>query len=139
MGDGMEAGLPAMQAARNSWRCVQDHDREGWLDLMAEDVCVEDPIGQAPTNPTGQGVRGKKALGEFYDMSIAPSKMEIEVHESHAAENESAHLMTIRATLANGVTTKIRSIFTYRVNDAGKITNLRGYWTMGDMEIEQPG
>ncbi len=134
----MAEEIPAMQAARNSWRCVQAHDREGWLDLMAEDVCVEDPIGVAPTNPTGKGVRGKKALGEFYDMSIGPSKMEIEVHESHAAENESAHLMTIRATLPNGVTTKIRSIFTYRVNDAGKITNLRGYWTVGGMEITQP-
>ena len=130
---------PALVAAQNSWRCVQAHDKQGWLDLMAEDICIEDPIGVAPTNPTGKGLRGKAAVSEFYDENIGPSKIEIETHESFVAEKESAHVLSLTATLPNGVKTRVKGIFTYRLNDEGKITNLRGYWHMGAMDFEQPG
>ena len=129
---------PALAAAQNSWRCAQAHDKEGWLDLMADDVCIEDPIGEALTNPTGKGVRGKAEVGEFFDKFIAPATLVIETHESRAAGNESAHVLSLTTTLANGVVTRVRGIFTYHLNDAGKLTNLRGYWTMADMSIEQP-
>ncbi len=129
---------PALAAAQNSWKCVQNHDREGWLDLMADDVCFEDPIGVAPTNPTGKGVQGKAELAEFYDKNIGPSSIRIETHESSVAGNESAHVMTLRTTLSNGVKTTVRGIFTYRLNDEGLLSNLRGYWTMADMSFEQP-
>jgi steroid delta-isomerase len=129
----------AMVAARSSWRCVQTHDRQGWLDLMADDVCMEDPIGVAPTNPTGKGVQGKAAITEFYDTHIGPSTIVVETHESYASEaNEAAHVMTLNTTLSNGLKTRVRGIFTYRTNDEGKITNLRGFWTMATMEFEQP-
>jgi len=91
---------PAMVAARNSWRCVQAHDKEGWLELMAEDVCMEDPIGVAITNPTGKGIQGKQGLSEFYDNNIGPSTIVIEPHESFISEaNEVAHVMTLTTTL----------------------------------------
>jgi len=129
---------PALAAAQSSWRCVQAKDKQGWLDLMADDVCVEDPIGVGITNPSGEGVQGKAALSEFYDKHMASSTIVITTHESHAAGNESAHVMTLETTLANGVKSKVRSIFTYRINDAGKITNLRGYWVLDDMSFTQP-
>ncbi len=132
---------PAIQASRNSWRCVMAKDKQGWLDLMAEDICVEDPIGVAPTNPDGKGVRGKAALSEFYDKNMASSTIEIETHESYAADNdknESAHLMTLRTTLFNGMKVIVRGIFTYRINDEGKITNLRGFWSLSGSEFIQP-
>ena len=132
---------PAIQASRNSWRCVMAKDKQGWLDLMAEDICVEDPIGVAPTNPDGKGVRGKAALSEFYDKNMASSTIEIETHESYAADNdknESAHLMTLRTTLFNGMKVIDRGIFTYRINDEGEITNLRGFWSLSGSEFVQP-
>jgi steroid delta-isomerase len=130
---------PAMLAAKNSWRCVQAHDKQGWLDLMADDVCMEDPIGVAPTNPTGKGVQGKSAVEAFWDKNIGPSTIRIETHESYAAEgNEAAHVMTLNTTLSNGVKTRVRGIFTYRVNDEGQISNLRGFWNMSVMEFETP-
>ena len=46
---------PAIIAARNSWRRVQAHDKQGRLDLMADDVCIEDPIGAGATHPTARG------------------------------------------------------------------------------------
>ena len=62
---------PALTASHSSWRCVQAHDREGWLALMADDVVIEDPIGKSVTNPDGTGVRGKEAVGAFFDNNIA--------------------------------------------------------------------
>jgi len=130
----------ALLASRRSWACVQAKDKPGWLALMADDICMEDPIGRAFTNPTGEGVRGKAAVSEFYDKNIAPSTIRIETHESYASEaNECAHVMTLTTTLANGAVSKVRGIFTYRTDEAGLITNLRGFWNMGLMEFKQPG
>jgi len=130
---------PAMVASRNSWRCVQAKDKAGWLALMSDDVCIEDPIGVAMTNPTGKGIRGKAEVGEFYDKNIAPATIRIEPHESFASEaNEVAHLLTLTTTLPNGVVSRVRGIFTYRTNDEGQLCSLRGYWNMGLMEFEQP-
>ena len=134
----MSEMVPAMAAAKNSWRCVQRKDKEGWLALMADDICLEDPIGVALTNPTGEGVRGKTELSAFYDKNMAESTISIEVHESHVAANTSAHVMTLTTTLPGGVISRVRGIFTYYVDDEGKITNLRGYWQMSDMSFEQP-
>ena len=128
---------PAILAAQNSWRCAETRDKAGWLALMSEDVCIEDPIGEAPTNPTGKGVRGKPEVGQFFDKFIAPAQIVVETHESTAAGNESAHVLTLNTTLSNGVVTRVHGIFTYRLDDAGKLTNLRGYWRLADMVVEQ--
>ena len=105
---------------------------------MADDVCIEDPIGEAPTNPTGKGVRGKEEVSKFYDSFMAQSKIVVTTHQSRAAGNESAHVLTLSTTLANGVTTHVTGIFTYLLNEEGLLTNLRGYWTMADMSVENP-
>jgi len=135
----MDEKHPALIAARNSWRCVQGKLREEWLDLMADEILIEDPIGVGPTNPTGEGLRGKQAAADFWDENIGPSTIRIETHESCVAGLESAHVMTLRTTLSNGVKTTVHGIFTYRVNEAGKLRNLRGYWTLDVMKFEKPG
>ena len=57
---------PVMAASRESWRCVQTHDREGWLALMAPDVVIEDPIGEGDHQPGRSGSarqgRGRRLL-----------------------------------------------------------------------------
>ena len=42
---------------------------------MSDDIVVEDPIGEAVTNPDGTGVRGKEALAAFYDANIGPNHL----------------------------------------------------------------
>ena len=32
----------------------------------------------------------------------------------------------------------VRGVFTYRVDEAGKLRALRGYWTMADVVLEPP-
>lgn len=130
---------PALAASRESWRCVQTHDKAGWLALMADDVVIEDPIGQAITNPTGKGVRGKAELEEFYDTNIATNNLTIECEETFPSSdpNEVAHIMTLTSRFEDGTVSVVRGVFCYRVNDAGKLTNLRGYWNMDAMTFSK--
>ena len=113
-------------------------DKEAWLGLMAEDVVVEDPIGTAPTNPSGEGVRGKEALAAFFDQNMAPNQITVEARDSRTAGHESAHHLTLTTRFPNGTEARVSGIFTYRVNEAGKLTNLRGFWEMSDMTITAP-
>ncbi len=73
---------PVVAASRNSWRCVQSGDKSGWLALMADDVVLEDPIGEAVTNPDGTGVRGKAAVADFFDANIGPNRLRITCEEA---------------------------------------------------------
>ena len=92
--------------------------------LMAEDVTIEDPIGIGPTNPTGKGFRGKREAEQFWDKNLAPTQsVSITAHESFAAGNESAHVLTLTTTFPNGVKMSVHGIFTYtrerRAQDQG--------------------
>jgi len=128
----MDPNHPALLAARNSWRCVQEKDKDAWLALMSDDITIEDPIGEAPTNPTGKGLRGKDAVSGFWEQNIAPTTIRIEAHESFAAGLESAHVLTLTTTFANGTGVQVHGVFTYRIDDDGKLINLRGYWNLED-------
>ena len=126
---------PALTASQSSWRCVQARDREGWLALMADDVVIEDPIGRSVTNPDGTGVRGKEGVGAFFDSNIAANQLTITCEETFpsSSPNEIAHTLVLHSKFDNGVTSTVRGVFTYRVDDAGLITNMRGYWNLDAM------
>ncbi len=130
---------PALAASQASWRCVQTHDREGWLALMAPDVVIEDPIGKSITNPDGLGVRGKEAVAAFYDTNIAVNDLTVTCEETFpsSSPNEVAHILVLRSKFDGGVTSAVRGVFCYRVDDDGLITNMRGYWNLEDMQFGQ--
>ncbi|WP_029374160.1 nuclear transport factor 2 family protein [Mycobacterium sp. UM_WWY] len=132
---------PVQMASQASWRCVQSGDKDGWLALMADDVVVEDPIGEAITNPDGSGVRGKEAVAAFYDANIAPNTLTVTCEETFASSSptEIAYILVLHTRFPNGFTATVRGVFTYKVNDAGLITNLRGYWNMDAMTFAQEG
>lgn len=131
---------PAMAASKASWRCVQSHDRAGWLALMADDVVIEDPIGPSVTNPDGQGIRGKAAVAAFYDANIAANTLTVTCEETFpsSSPHEVAHILVLRSEFDGGFTSTVRGVFCYRVNDNGKIANLRGYWNLEGMQFGQP-
>lgn len=126
---------PALAASQASWRCVQAHDRTGWLALMADDVVIEDPIGQSVTNPDGTGVRGKQAVGAFFDTNIAANQLTITCEETFpsSSPDEIAHILVLDSKFEGGLTSSVRGVFTYKVDDAGLITNMRGYWNLDMM------
>jgi steroid delta-isomerase len=132
---------PALTASQNSWRCVHAHDKEGWLALMDDDVVIEDPIGQSYTNPDGTGLRGKEAVAAFYDANIGPTELRVTCEETFpsSSPDEIAHILVLRTKFENGMISTVRGVFTYRVNDAGLLTNLRGYWNMDAMQFAKQG
>lgn len=131
---------PVVAASRSSWRCVQSGDKAGWLALMADDVILEDPIGEAITNPDGNGVRGKAAVAAFFDANIGPNQLRITCEETFPSSSptEVAYILVLETTFPNGFSATVRGVFTYRVNGAGLITNLRGYWNMNAMRFAEP-
>jgi steroid delta-isomerase len=129
---------PALAASQGSWKAVQTHDKDAWLALMADDVVIEDPIGQAITNPDGTGVRGKDAVSEFYDRNIASNNLRITCEETFpsSSPDEIAHILILRSEFDGGFSSEVRGVFTYRVDSEGKIANMRGYWNMDVMKFE---
>ncbi|MGC2653921.1 MAG: ketosteroid isomerase family protein [Mycobacterium sp.] len=126
---------PALTASQSSWRCVQAHDRAGWLALMADDVVIEDPIGKSVTNPDGTGVRGKDGVAAFFDTNIAANQLTITCEETFPSSSpeEIAHILVLHSKFDNGLTSSVRGVFTYRVNDEGLIASMRGYWNLDAM------
>jgi steroid Delta-isomerase len=131
---------PVVAASESSWRCVQSGDKDGWLALMADDIVIEDPIGQSVTNPDGIGVRGKEAVAAFYDTNIGPNQLTVTREETFPSSSptEIAYILTLRTEFPNGFVASVRGVFTYKVNDDGLITNLRGYWNMAAMQFSEP-
>ena len=130
---------PVVAASQSSWRCVQSGDKAGWLALMSEDIVIEDPIGEAVTNPDGTGVRGKAAVADFFDANIGPNQLRItcQVTFPSSSPTEIAYILVLETTFPNGFVATVRGAFTYRVDDAGLITNLRGFWNMDAMTFAE--
>ncbi|CNL39941.1 Nuclear transport factor 2 [Mycobacterium tuberculosis] len=43
----------------------------------------------------------------------------------------------LRSKFEGGVTSEVRGVFTYRVNEAGLIASMRGYWNLDMMKFGQ--
>ncbi len=134
----MNRDNPAYKASRKSLDCVQNHRKEDWLALFADNACIEDPIGKSMLDPVGEGHRGKAAIERFWDQNIAPNRIEVTCHRSWTAAAEVAHLLTLTTTLPGDHKVAVEAVFTYAVDADGFITNLRGYWEMSDIAPVKP-
>ncbi|MDR7170738.1 ketosteroid isomerase-like protein [Nocardia kruczakiae] len=119
---------PARLAGRASQAAVRARDKEAWLALFAADGIVEDPIGPSVFDPEGVGHRGRDAIAAFWDKAIAPTEsIDFVFGDSFACGNEVAFTGLIRTQLGGHVI-DAEGVFTYRVDDAGKIVALRAFW-----------
>jgi hypothetical protein len=134
----MAAEHPARAAAQRSMDCVHAKKREDWIANFAEDAHIEDPIGKSPLDPSGQGHRGRQAIAAFWDRVIAPNRVLFDIRHSYACGSECANVGTITSVMANGATTLVSGVFTYRVDGEGRITNLRAYWEIGNLKVFPP-
>ncbi len=128
---------PARDAARRSMAAVESGDRASWLGLFATDAVVEDPIGPSAFDPEGHGHRGSEAIARFYDEVIAPNRVRFRIEESYACGAECANIGRISTTMPDGTVVHTDGIFTYRVDDEGRIEALRAYWEMERLHFTQ--
>lgn len=120
---------PVHLAGKRSREAAIAGDKEAWLALFADDAIVEDPIGPSHFDPEGKGHRGKEAISRFFDMAIAPSQLEFNFTKTFQCGNEEANIGSI-VIVASGYRVVAEGVFTYKVNDEGKIVALRAYWEL---------
>jgi steroid delta-isomerase len=132
-----EESLTARELGIRSRAAVHARDREGWLDLFADDAVVQDPIGPSPFDPDGTGHHGKEAIAAFYDSVIGPSDaISFEIEQSYLCGDEVADVGVIRTTLAGGThQAVVRGVYTYRSNGAGRLAALRAFWEFDALEL----
>lgn len=116
-----------------SMDAVKRKDKEAWLSLFADDAVVEDPVGPSEWDPTGEGRKGKEAIGAFYDMfSAFQEKYDYTHHHKVVRGNEIALFATFHMHLQGGVYVDTPTIIFYKVNDEGKVERLRAFWNDSD-------
>ena len=64
----------ARELSKMSAERIGAHDREGWLNLFAEDAVAGagNPVGPSVFDPEGKGHHGRAGVAHFYDTAIAP-------------------------------------------------------------------
>jgi steroid delta-isomerase len=103
-------------------------DREGWLDLFAEDAWIEDPVGTPRRT-------GRDEIGAFWDDSHAvPDAIELRpLGIVTVIGDEGIFTMQARATLGGNVFgIDIIDLMTF--DDAGKITTMRAFFDPAAMK-----
>jgi steroid Delta-isomerase len=125
-----EVDHPAQAAGRRSREAAIAKDKDAWLALFAEDAIVEDPVGPSPFDPEGKGHRGRDAISRFWDLTIANTdKLEFDFRDAFRCGNEEANVGAIITTFGGHQITA-EGVFTYRVNEEGKLVALRAYWEL---------
>ena len=127
------ADHPARMISMVSRKCTQTLDKEGWLAMFAEDGKIEDPIGISYLDETGEGHSTPEARELFWDKNIANSDITITIHHSYACGDEVANNITIDMEFdmdGKPHSQQINGIFTYCLNQEGKLASMRGYWEL---------
>ena len=102
-------------------------DREGWLDLFADDAWIEDPVGTPRRT-------GREAIGEFWDeVHAVPDSVELRpLGITTVIGDEGIFTMQAQATLGDTVYgIDIIDLMTF--DDAGKITTMRAFFDPATM------
>ena len=118
----------AKTASQRSGEYVTAGDKEGWLSLFSEDAVLEDPVGESPLDPSGQGHRGKAAIEAFWDTVIAPGSIDFQVVSSHPAGDECANVVHMVNTMPGDMRVVVDMVVVYRADAEGKLVSLRAFW-----------
>lgn len=116
-------------ASSSSNRKECDSDKERYISLYAPDGVIHDPVGKTAVDPIGEGHRGHAALAHFWDTQIAKAgDLSFVVHTSLATDDRVANSFTMVMRQPEGDAASMECIFIYRVNDAGPLLRVAGYW-----------
>ncbi|TDD88274.1 nuclear transport factor 2 family protein [Saccharopolyspora karakumensis] len=120
---------PARDAAMASMEAVARGAKDEWLALFASDAVVEDPVGPSVFDPDGKGHHGREGISAFWEIAIAQAeRIEFHIEDSFACGSEVANTGKITTHLPDGSAMDAEGVFSYRVNDEGRIQALRAFW-----------
>jgi ketosteroid isomerase-like protein len=119
---------PARAASVKSMQLSMAGKGDEWLDLFAEDALVQDPYGQSPMDPSGEGHRGKDAIRKFCAAHIRPGAIGFAIRQTLTSGKACVNVGTITVKHPDGSVQWSEVVNVYEVDDAGKITLLRSYW-----------
>lgn len=125
----------ARAASLRSRAAVHARDREAWLSLFRDDALVQDPVGPSPLDETGEGHRGREAIGSFWDSVIAPNPVRMDLRASRAGGNEVANELTITTTFPDGTRAVVEVVALYAVDHDGLIGSLRAFWEFEQLRM----
>lgn len=126
----------ALEMSQRSIDRIAVKDRDGWLDLFADDAVIEDPVGPSMFDESGAGHRGKEAIAAFYDTTISMSeKVVIDIDHSIECGDEVARVGQISITLPGGQVGQVDCVNIYKVGPDGKLASLRSFWDQGTLSF----
>ena len=126
----------AQRASALSARYASERNKAAWLALYTDDALIQDPVGVSPLDPTGNGHRGRDALVRFWDMIIGPGNMTYRIRESYPCADECANVWSLTNRLPDGSEITVDLVSIYKVNAAGKLTQMRAYWSYAEVEAK---
>ena len=131
MAEAADSPHAAQRASFLSLKYMKEKNKAAWVALFAEEGLLQDPVGPSPLDPSGQGFRGKEGIGRFWDLlnsGVTSASFTVEVIESFPCGDECANDWFGVHTQPDGTVFKAPVISVYRVNAAGKLLSVKGYW-----------
>lgn len=126
---------PARLASWRALDAISRRDKERYISLYAPNGVIHDPVGRSSDDPTGSGHRGHTSLAKFWDENVARiGGFNFIVHTSLATDNQAANSFTMIMQLSDGEMTSLECIFIYRVDEAGLLLYVGGYWEMPETQ-----
>lgn len=120
----MSAPHPTISAYFEATRRM---DKAAWVACFAADGASHDPVGAPPHV-------GHAALGAFFD-GITAACESIALWEDlvSGAGDEVAVTWTMAGRARNGKQFRFRGVDVFRIDERGKIRELRAYWPAGEL------
>lgn len=129
----------ARAASLRSRAAVHANDKAAWLAVFRDDAVVQDPVGPSMLDETGEGHRGKDAIGAFWDDVIGPNQVWMDVRASRAGGDEVANELTITTAFPDGSSAAVDLVAIYHVDEEGMIRSLRAFWEFDQIRITPAG
>lgn len=108
-------------------------DREGWLEILATDAIIYDPVGKPP-------LRVLEDSPKFFDLlSMFYKQFEIVQDCVFIVGQEAAVKWTMQVVAKNERQAKAEGISVFEFNEQGKIALIKSYWDEASIKAQLAG
>ena len=108
-------------------------NREGWLEVLATNAVIYDPVGKPP-------LRAQEDSPKFFDL-LCKFYKRFEIVQNHVfiVGQEAAVKWTMQVTAKNERQATAEGISVFEFNEQGKITLIQSYWDEASLKTQLTG